>query len=55
MAARTAEAGEIDFYYWGRLQRYYLEGAVLPPQVVATLDTVTDEILDFSGDRPGQG
>src|SRR5215218_4845431 len=24
----------IDFYYWNRLRRYYLEGAVIPPQVV---------------------
>lgn len=39
----------IDFYYWNRLRRYYLEGGVIPPQVVATLDHVTDEILDFSG------
>jgi hypothetical protein len=49
------ESGEIDFYYWSRLQRYYLEGAVLPPQVIATLDTVTDEILDFSGDPTKAG
>ncbi len=51
------ESGDIDFYYWSRLRRYYLEGNVIPPQVVATLDTVTDEILDFSGDPrdPGTG
>jgi hypothetical protein len=41
---------KIDFYYWDRLRRYYLEGSVLPPQVVATLDAVTDEILDYLGD-----
>ncbi|RWB61863.1 MAG: endonuclease [Mesorhizobium sp.] len=40
---------EIDFYYWSRLRRYYLEGGVIPPQVVATLDSVTDEILDYAG------
>lgn len=47
----------IDFYYWNRLRRYYLEGAVIPPHVVATLDSVTDEILDYSGDPndPGIG
>jgi hypothetical protein len=41
---------DIDFYYWGRLNRYYLEGNVLPPQVIATLDSVTDEVLDYTGD-----
>jgi len=44
-----ARRGEIEFYYWERLRRYYLEGNVLPPNVVATLDTVTDEILDYCG------
>jgi len=39
----------IDFFYWDRLKRYYLEKGVLPPNVVATLDTDTDEILDYSG------
>jgi hypothetical protein len=41
--------GELEFYYWNRLRRYYLEGGVIQPQVVATLDNVTDELLDFSG------
>jgi hypothetical protein len=40
---------ELDFYYWNRLRRYYLEGGLIQPQVVATLDSVTDELLDFSG------
>lgn len=40
---------EIEFYYWERLRRYNLEGNILPPNVVATLDTVTDEILDYCG------
>jgi hypothetical protein len=39
----------IDFFYWNRLKRYYLEKGILPPHVVATLDTDTDEILDYSG------
>lgn len=39
----------IDFYYWNRLKRYYLEKGILPPNVVATLDSVTDEVLDYSG------
>jgi len=50
-------AGSIDFYYWNRLKRYYLEGGSLAAPVVATLDNVTDEILDFSGNplMPGIG
>jgi hypothetical protein len=46
---------QIDFYYWDRLRRYYLEGSILPPQVVATLDAVTDEILDYLGDPSEDG
>jgi Z1 domain len=42
-------SGSIDFYYWNRLKRYCLEGGSLAAPVVATLDSVTDEILDFSG------
>lgn len=50
-------SGSIDFYYWNRLKRYYLEGGSLAAPVVATLDSVTDEILDFSGNPnlPGIG
>lgn len=46
---------DIDFYYWNRLRRYYLEGGVLVPQVVATLDAVTDEVLDYLGDPSNHG
>lgn len=42
-------SASIDFYYWSRLKRYYLEGGSLAAPVVATLDAVTDQILDFSG------
>ncbi len=45
----TENSGSIDFYYWNRLKRYYLEGGSLAAPVVATLDSVTNEILDFSG------
>jgi hypothetical protein len=46
---------EIDFYYWDRLKRYYLEGNVLPTPVIAILDRDTDDILDYSGNpvKPG--
>jgi hypothetical protein len=47
--------GGIDFYYWNRLRRYYLEGRVIEPQVVATLDKVTDDLLDYSGDPRESG
>ena len=41
--------GDIDFFYWDRLKSYQLDSSSLPPQVVATLDSVTDEVLDFCG------
>ena len=41
---------EINFFYWSRLRKYFLEKNVLPPQVVSTFDTVTDELLDYCGD-----
>jgi hypothetical protein len=40
---------KIDFYYWGRLRDYMMATDILPPNVISTLDTVTDEILDCSG------
>lgn len=40
---------EIDFFYWDRLRRYYLETGQLPPQVVAALDKDTDDILGYCG------
>lgn len=50
-------SASIDFYYWNRLKRYYLEGGSLAAPVVSTLDAVTDQILDFSGNplTPGNG
>lgn len=41
---------DINFYYWNRLKRFYLEGGSLPAHVLATLDYDTDQILDHSGD-----
>lgn len=40
---------QIDFYYWTRLQRFYLEGGSLPAHVIATLDHDTDQVLDQCG------
>jgi hypothetical protein len=51
----SSRRNSIDFYYWNRLRRYYLEGSILPPQVVATLDAVTDEVLDYLGDPSDEG
>lgn len=42
--------GEIDFYYWRRLQKYWLDHSILPIQVVQAVDKVTDEILGYLGD-----
>ena len=39
---------QIDPYYWDRY-RQYLIGRGLPPDVVTTLDSVTDRILGFMG------
>ena len=38
---------DIDFYYWNRYRRYLLEGHDFPDPVLASLDSVTDRILDF--------
>ena len=46
---------DIDEYYWPRLRRYFLEKGVLPPNVVSTLDTVTDGILDCCGNPAEDG
>lgn len=40
---------EIDFYYWNRFRDYLLVKDILPPNIISTLDTVTDELLDYSG------
>lgn len=50
-----ARRPEIDFFYWNRLRRYYTEKGILPPKVVGTLDTDTDQILDYSGDPAMEG
>ncbi len=39
----------LDFYYWNRLRKYYLETGILPSPVLATLDSDTDEVLDQCG------
>lgn len=46
--------GTIKEFYWPRLRKYYMHNALLPTPVVATLDQVTDEILDYCG-NPDEG
>ncbi|MXO91508.1 Z1 domain-containing protein [Pontixanthobacter aquaemixtae] len=45
----------IDFYYWDRLRKYYLESDALPPNVISRLDEVTDEVLDYCGNPEDEG
>lgn len=40
---------DLDFYYWNRLRKFYLETGTLPSHVLATLDSDTDEVLDQCG------
>jgi hypothetical protein len=40
---------DTDYFYWNRLREYLLGKDILPPNVVSTLDTVTDDILDCCG------
>lgn len=42
--------GEIRFYFWRRLQKYWLDYSILPVQVIQSVDNVTNEILGFLGD-----
>ena len=45
----------IDFFYWNRLNSFYMSGGQLPPSVVSVLDNVTSEVLDYCGDPEDQG
>ena len=45
----------IKFFYWSRLNQFYISGGELPPSVVSVLDNVTDEVLDYCGDPEDQG
>ena len=45
-----ASKPDIDFYYWNRLRKFYLETGTLPSKVLATLDADTDQVLDQCGD-----
>lgn len=46
----SRKKADLRFYYWNRLSKFYRETGALPSNVVATLDSDTDEILDLCGD-----
>lgn len=46
---------EVEFYFWRRLHKYWLDHSVLPIQVTQTVDSVTDEIIGYLGDPNEQG
>lgn len=47
--SQLKQSGEIDFYYWGRLERWWRERSVLPLDPIRSVDRVSDEILGFLG------
>lgn len=47
--------GEIEFHYWNRLRKYFLEDNILPENVVSRLDEITDDILDYCGNPKEEG
>jgi hypothetical protein len=49
-----ARKPEIDPYYWDRYEKYLIKSN-WPPKVVATLNRVTDDILDLVGDPKKSG
>jgi len=42
--------GETNFYFWRRLQKYWLDHSILPVQVIGSVNKVTDEIMGYLGD-----
>lgn len=51
----AARKPELDFYYWNRLRKFYLETGALPSNVLATLHADTDQVLDLCGDPTAAG
>lgn len=39
----------LDYYYWGRLEKYWTRHSILPVEVIRSVDNVTDEIMGFLG------
>ncbi|MES2019220.1 MAG: Z1 domain-containing protein [Pseudomonadota bacterium] len=40
---------KLDYYYWGRLEKYWTRHSILPVEVIRSVDKVTDEIMGFLG------
>lgn len=51
----AAKKPDLDFYYWNRLRKFYLETGILPSNVLATLHADTDQVLDLCGDPRAAG
>lgn len=45
---------KLDYYYWGRLEKYWTRHSILPVGVIRSVDKVTDEIMGFLG-NPADG
>ena len=50
-----ARKDEIDFYYWNRYVRYLEEDMHRPSSIIATIDDVSDRIVDLAGDPTARG
>lgn len=50
-----ARKDEIDFYYWNRYVRYLEEDLHRPSSIIATIDDVSDRIVDLAGDPSANG
>lgn len=45
-----ARKEKTDFYYWNRYEKYLEEDMNRPPTVIATMDEISDKIIDLLGD-----
>ncbi len=50
----VAKQGQIQWYYWNRYRKYLLKKG-FPPNVVRSLDALTDKILDHTEDPQKEG
>jgi hypothetical protein len=51
----ASRQGDIKWYYWRRYKMHLLTARSFPPQVVRTLDEITDKILDHIEDPTKEG
>ena len=50
-----ARKDEIDFYYWNRYVQYLEEDMHRPSSIIASIDDVSDRIVDLAGDPSANG